>query len=44
MAEGIPILPAGRVVTTLRALPSFVDEIQMAVLIEQAQRQLQQAD
>jgi hypothetical protein len=43
MAEGIPVLPAGRVVATLRALPSFVDEVQMAVLIEQTQRQLQRA-
>ena len=41
MAEGVPVLAAGRVTTTLRALPPLLNEIQLALLAEQARRQLQ---
>lgn len=43
MAEGIPALAADRVVTTMRALPPLFDEDQVALLTEQAQRQLHPA-
>jgi hypothetical protein len=43
MAEGVPVLTAGRVTTTLRALPSLLDDIQITLLTEQARRQLHPA-
>jgi hypothetical protein len=43
MAEGIPVLTASRTVTTLRALPPLLDEVQVAMLTEQARRQLHPA-
>jgi hypothetical protein len=43
MVEGMPVLSADRFVTTLRALPPMLDEIQVALLTEQAQRQLHPA-
>jgi hypothetical protein len=39
MAEGIPVLTADRMVTTLRALPPLLDEVQVTLLTEQVQRQ-----
>jgi hypothetical protein len=44
VAEGIPVLPSSRIVMTLRALPPFLDEVQIAVLTEQARRQVQPAN
>src|SRR6266511_2380041 len=43
MAEGIPVLAADRVTTTLRALPPLLDEVQLALLTEQARRQIHPA-
>ncbi len=43
MAEGIPVLTAGRIVPTLRALPPLLDEVQVALLAERARRQLHPA-
>jgi hypothetical protein len=43
MVEGIPVLAADRVATTLRALPPLLDEVQVALLTEQARRQLHPA-
>jgi hypothetical protein len=43
MAEGIPVLIAGRVTTTLPALPPLLDEVQVALLTEQAYHQLRPA-
>jgi hypothetical protein len=43
MVEGIPVLAAGRLATTLRALPPLLDEVRVALLIEQARRQLRPA-
>ena len=43
IAEGIPVLAAERVVTTLRALPPLLDEVQAMSVAEQARRQLHPA-
>jgi Nuclease-related domain len=43
LAEGIPVLSAARVTTTLRALPPMLDQVQIALLTEQARRQLHPA-
>ena len=43
MVEGIPVLAADRVTTTLRALPPLLDEVQLALLTEQARRQIHPA-
>jgi hypothetical protein len=40
MAEGVPVLTAGRVITTLRALPPLLDDAQITLVTEQARRQL----
>ena len=40
MVQGIPVLAADRLATTLRALPPMLDEVQVALLTERAQRQL----
>jgi Nuclease-related domain len=43
MAEGIPVLTAGRVATTLRALPPLLHDVKVALLTEQARWQLHPA-
>jgi hypothetical protein len=43
MAEGIPVLGAGRLATTLRALPPLLDEVQVALLTEHVRRQFHPA-
>jgi len=43
MAEGVPVLATDRVATTLRALPPLLNEVQVALLTEQTQRQLHPA-
>jgi hypothetical protein len=43
MAEGIPVLAADQLATTLRVLPPMLDEVQVALLTEQARRQLHPA-
>jgi Nuclease-related domain len=43
MAEGVPVLAADRVTTTLRALPPLLDEVQVALATEQARRRLRPA-
>jgi hypothetical protein len=40
MAQGVPVPAAGRVATTLRALPPLLDKVQVALVTEQARRQL----
>jgi hypothetical protein len=40
MAEGIPVLAAGRVTATLHALPPVLEQVQIALLTEQVRRQL----
>lgn len=40
MVDDIPVLAADRVITTLRALPPLLDEVQVTYLTEQARRQL----
>jgi hypothetical protein len=43
MAEGIPVLAAGRLATTLRALPPLLDDVQVALVTERVRRQLHPA-
>jgi hypothetical protein len=43
MVEGIPVLAADQVTTTLRALPPLLDEVQVTLLPEQARHQLRPA-
>jgi hypothetical protein len=40
MAEGVPVLAASRVTTTLNALPPLLDAVQLEVLATQEHRQL----
>src|SRR6266536_1462083 len=40
MVQGIPVLAADRLATTLRALPPMLGEVQVALLTERAQREL----
>jgi hypothetical protein len=43
MVEGIPVLAADRVVTTLCALPPLLDKVQLTLMAELARRQLHPA-
>ena len=43
MAEGIPVITADRIATTLKALPPLLDEIQIVLVTEHATRMLQRA-